>query len=80
MTFKEFSKEIKKDPRLVELFNKCDRSCGPMSDEETQEMIDRADRIYDAYTNKNKSENFIEDYEDPLEFESPIDLYGPWWE
>lgn len=47
MTFKEFSQAIKKDPRLMELLDKCDRSCGPMSDEETQEMVDRAAAIMD---------------------------------
>lgn len=47
MTFKEFSQAIKKDSRLCELLDKCDRSCGPMSNEETQEMVDRAAAIMD---------------------------------
>ena len=49
MTFKEFSKAIKKDPRLCELLDRCDRSCGPMSDEDTQEMIDRAAAVCDEW-------------------------------
>ena len=76
MTFKEFSQAIKKDPRLMELLDKCDRSCGPMSDEETQELVDRTELACMAYSDEYQPE----DFEDPLEFESPIDLYGAWWE
>ena len=80
MTFKEFSQAIKKDPRLMELLNKCDRSCGPMSDEETQELVDRTELACMAFSDEYQPEDFINEYEDPLEFESPIDLYGAWWE
>ena len=76
MTFKEFSQAIKKDPRLMELLDKCDRSCESMSDEETQELVDRTELVCMAYSDEYQPE----DFEDPLEFESTIDLYGPWWE
>lgn len=52
MTFKEFSQAIKKDARLMELLNMCDPSCGPMSDEETQEMMERAKMISKSKNNK----------------------------
>lgn len=78
MTFKEFSHAIRKDARLMELLDRCDRSCGPMSDEDTQEMIDRAERIM------NEEDEDMEDWtpapDDPIWDESPVDLYGPWWE
>lgn len=80
MTFKDFTKAIKKDPRLMELLDKCDRSCGPMSDEETQELIDRTELACMAFSDEYQPEDFIDNYEDPLDVESPIDLYGPWWE
>lgn len=42
MTFKEFTKAIKKDPRLMELLDRCDRtSPAQLTDEETQELVDR---------------------------------------
>ena len=78
MTFKEFTQTIKKDPRLMELLDKCDRSYGPMSDEETQELVDRTELACMTFSDEYQPEDFIDEYEDPLKFESPIDLYGPW--
>jgi len=77
MTFNEFSKAIRKDDRLMELLNRCDRSCEPMSDEDIQEMIDRADAVMSDGT-----EELLEFFgpADDLAEESPIDLFGPWWE
>jgi hypothetical protein len=49
MTFSEFSKAIKKDSRLMDLLNQCDRSCNPLTDEETQELVDRAAAIMDEW-------------------------------
>lgn len=42
MTFKEFTKAIKKDDRLMELLNRCDPST-PLTDEETEELVNRAE-------------------------------------
>lgn len=44
MTFKEFSKAIKKDPKLMELLDRCDRSCEPLTDKETEELVLRSMR------------------------------------
>lgn len=77
MTFKEFSHAIRQDDRLMELLDRCDRSCGPMSDEDTQELVDRAERIMSGET-----EELLEYFgpADDLAEESPVDLFGPWWE
>lgn len=80
MTFKEFTQIIKKDPRLMELLDKCDSFYDPMSDEEIQELVDRTELACISFSDKYQPEDFIDEYEDPLEFESSIDLYGPWWE
>ena len=92
MTFKEFSQTIKKDPRLCELLDKCDRSYGPMSDEETQELIDRTEYICgtfddgEIYTAEDLLDDdayadmFLPADDDPIWSESPVDLFGPWWE
>lgn len=55
MTFKEFSRAIKKDPRLMELLNKCDSSCEPLTDEETQELVDRTERACRTSSPSNRS-------------------------
>ena len=47
MSFKEFTKAIKKDPRLMELLDKCDRSCEPLTDEENEELVARCARACD---------------------------------
>lgn len=92
MSFKEFTQTIKKDERLMELLDKCDRSCGPMSDEETQELIDRTERacgtfddgeLYtaeDLLDDDSYADMFLPAYDDPIWDESPVDLFGPWWE
>lgn len=45
MSFKEFNEAIKKDARLMKLLDKCDRSCEPLTDEETEELVLRTMRI-----------------------------------
>lgn len=45
MTFKEFSQAIKKDERLTELLDRCDRSCEPLTDEEVEELVNRSMQI-----------------------------------
>jgi hypothetical protein len=47
MTFKEFSQAIKKDARLCELLDRCDRSCEPLTDEELNELVNRSSAIMD---------------------------------
>lgn len=49
MTFKEFTRACKKDDRMMELLDRCDRSCGPMSDEDTEELVARAAAIFDDW-------------------------------
>lgn len=49
MTFKEFTRACKKDDRMMELLDRCDRSCGPMSDADTEELVARAAAIFDDW-------------------------------
>ena len=45
MTFKEFSRAIKKDPRLMDLLDHCDPTCEPLTDTETQELVNRTKQV-----------------------------------
>ena len=64
MTFKEFSKALKNDHRAMELLNKCDHTCKPLTDEETSELVARACRVAD------EAEAFGPDYCDDFIFNS----------
>ena len=66
MTFKEFSHAVKQDARLTELIDRYSDNTAAVTDAELQEMVDRSAAIFDD--------------DDPLDYESPVDLYGPWWE
>ncbi len=45
MTFREFSRAIKKDERLMELLNRCEPSSKPLTKEETNEMIEHTKNV-----------------------------------
>lgn len=68
MTFKEFSHAVKQDARLTNLINRYSDCTDSITDDELQEMVDRSAAIFDD--------------DDPFDCsdESPVDLYGPWWE
>ena len=42
MTFKEFSKALREDPRAMELLNRCSPDCKPLTAEETDELVRRS--------------------------------------
>ena len=76
MTFKEFSAKVKEDVRLTDLINRYDNFS--LTDEELQEMVDRSAAICDdddAY-----ADSFLPADDDPIWNESPVDLFGAWWE
>ena len=77
MTFKEFSKAIKANNRLNDLLNRYDGN-NSLTDEEVQEMVDLSAAIFDdddAY-----ADSLMPPDDDPIWNESPVDLFGPWWE
>ena len=42
MTFKEFSKALREDPRAMELLNRCSPDCKPLNEKETEELVQRS--------------------------------------
>lgn len=82
MTFKDFTEAIKKDPKLMELLDQCDRSCEPLTDAETWELVERTERACSTLDPDFLPDDFrVEEWDDdPLQYESPVDLYGPYWE
>lgn len=49
MTFKEFTRAIKQNPRAMELLDQCHPECGPMSNEDTKELEEIAHRISEDF-------------------------------
>lgn len=92
MSFKEFTQVIKKDARLMELLDRCDRDAKPLTDVETQELIDRTELVCgtfddgelytaeDLLDDDSYADMFLPVDDDPIWDESPVDLFGPWWE
>lgn len=48
MTFKEFSKAVKKDDRLTVLIDRYNDRTDSLTEQELQEMVDRSAAIFDA--------------------------------
>lgn len=48
MTFKEFSKAVKKDDRLTTLIDRYNDRTDSLTEQEIQEMVDRSAAIFDA--------------------------------
>lgn len=48
MTFKEFSKAVKKDDRLTALIDRYNDRTDSLTEQELQEMVDRSAAIFDA--------------------------------
>ena len=92
MSFKEFTQAIKQDARLMELLDRCDRDAEPLTDAETQELIDRTEQacgtfddgeLYtaeDLLDDDSYADMFLPEDDDPIWDDSPVDLFGPWWE
>jgi len=81
MTMNEFSQLValrtKETPRLEELATKYELNPDSLSEMEFDEMMDLLDQItwdLQAAMGWDLSEC------DPLEEESRVDLFGPWWE
>jgi len=39
MTFKEFTRALKESPRAMELLDRCDPTCEPLTQQETEELL-----------------------------------------
>lgn len=39
MTFREFTKSLKENPRAKELLERCDPTCEPLTDAEAEELL-----------------------------------------
>lgn len=69
MTARAFANYAEGNPRLKELAEK--DSAGIATEEEEDEFF----RLLDKAENE-----FFDDGDDPIWDESPVDLFGPWWE
>lgn len=87
MNYKEFAKKVAEDVRLQELEARYSADTNSLSDEELSEMVNRYERAHgELYT----AEDLLDDDsyadllmptdDDPIWNESPVDLFGPWWE
>ena len=80
MTARAFAAYAESNPRLKELAEKdSDKTATPEEEEEFFRLLDKADAEFfnddDAY-----ADALTPDDDDPIWDESPIDLFGPWWE
>lgn len=91
--FKEFAEKVNADARLCELVNKYEQDTDSLTDEEFDEMICRYDKAHGGLFGDGETytaEDLLDDdaYADmllpaddnPIWEESPVDLFGPWWE
>lgn len=70
MEARAFAAHAESNPRLKELAEK--DSAGTATEAEEDEFF--------RLLNQAEDEFFDEDDYDPFEYESPVDLFGPWWE
>lgn len=80
MTARAFANYAESNPRLKELAEK--DSAGIATEEEEDEffrLLDKAENEFfdddDAY-----ADSLTPAWDDPIWEESPVDLFGPWWE
>lgn len=91
--FKEFAEKVNADARLCELVDKYEQDTNSLTDEEFDEMIGRYDKAHgglfgdgETYTAEDLLDDdayadmFLPADDNPIWDESPVDLFGPWWE
>jgi len=91
--FKEFAEKVNADARLCELVDKYEQDTDSLTDEEFDEMLSRYDKAHGGLFGDGEiytAEDLLDDdtYADmllpaddnPIWDESPVDLFGPWWE
>ena len=93
MNFKDFTNKVNADARLCELAKRYEADTDSLTDEELSEMVDRYEHAHGGLFGDGElytAEDLLDDdsYADllmpaddnPIWDESPVDLFGPWWE
>ena len=76
-----FSALCAQNEELVKLAEKADNGYNNMTTEEQDKLFKLLDETYNNPFFRNRCMKEEEEMEeDPLEYESPVDLFGPWWE
>lgn len=87
MSYEEFAKKVAEDARLQELVERYEADTDSLTDEELSEMVSRYERAQgglfgdgELLDDDSYADLFMPADDDPIWDESPVDLFGPWWE
>lgn len=87
MSYEKFATKAAEDARLQELAARYNADTNSLTDEELSEMVSRYERAQgglfgdgELLDDDSYADLFMPADDDPIWDESPVDLFGPWWE